>query len=220
MISLKEESFLENDIIDPFWIIRYLESHLPREKINSEVVIHILKKMLRRVKGVKVTFQKVKSAQDCFVINGYYDKDEKKSIEIELCSSAFKKKLTLTKKEYRSFLYEVADTLCHESLHRYQYQYKDSYNESFGKGTEAQIYFGDQDEMFCYSANIAHNIYRQYGTQSLDKLQSLKPLLKFDPYLSEYYTLFYNQPEFKKVMKMVYLHLVAMEQGKILHRPI
>jgi hypothetical protein len=219
MASLKDTIFLEDDIINPFWVIRYLENNVPLKDLNSELLIRILKKMVRRVKGVKITFSKTRSARGCFVVNGYFDSDELKSIELEICSSAFKKRLSLTRKQYRFLINEIADTLCHESIHRYQYQFKDEVAESYRSGTDEQIYYGDKDEIFCYSANIAHNIYRQFGNQSLSKLQEFTPLLKFDPYLSEYYSLFYNQPEFKKVLKLVYQHLVSIEQGQLLHRP-
>jgi hypothetical protein len=81
-----------------------------------------------------------------------------------------------------------------------------------------QLYYGDPDEMFCFSVNIAHNLYRQYGIRSLEKLQSVKPLLKFDPYLSDYYSIFYNQPQFRKMLKMIYQNIIAIDQGKILYR--
>jgi len=216
----KEESFLENRIIDPSWVISYLETNLPSEKVNSELLLQKLKKMSRRLKGIKVSFVINRKIKNCFVINGYYDKDQKRSIEIEICSSALKKKINLSKKEYRSLIYEIADTLCHESLHRYQFQFKDYSAEAFKDGTEAQLYFGDQDEIFCYSVNIAHNLYRLYGINSIKKLQDLRSLTKQDPYLSEYYSLFYNQPQFKKVMKSIYLNILAIDQGKILHRDI
>jgi hypothetical protein len=74
--------------------------------------------------------------------------------------------------------------------------------------------------MFCFSVNIAHNLYRQYGLKSLEKLQSVKPLLKIEPYLSDYYFLFYNQPQFKKMLKMIYQNIIAIDQGKILARDL
>jgi hypothetical protein len=218
MTSLKDESFSENDIIDPFWIIRYLENHVPSNKVSCEVLVDTLKRMTRRVKGVKITFYKTRSAKNSIVVNGFFDKEQKKSIEVQICSSAFKKRMNLTTKEYRGLIYEIADTFCHESIHRYQFQYKDFSQSAFQNGDESQIYFGDPDEIFCYSVNIAHNLYRQYGIKSLKKLKNLNSLIKYDPHLSEYYTLFYNQPQFKKLLKMIYLNILSIEHGNILHR--
>jgi hypothetical protein len=220
MTSLKDESFSENDIIDPFWIIRYLENHVPKDKVSCEFLVDTLKRMTRKIKGVKVTFYKTRSVKDSFVVNGFFDKEQKKSIEIQICSSAFKKKLTLTKKQYRAILYEIADALCHESIHRYQYKFKDHSDEAFKSGSMDQLYYGDPDEMFCFSVNIAHNLYRQYGIKSLEKLKTVKPLLRFDPYLSDYYAIFYNQPQFKKMLKMIYQNIIAIDQGRILYRDL
>lgn len=215
MISLKEESFSENDIINPFWVIRYLENTLPSTKLSSESLLLNVKSLVKKIKGVSVKYRKLKTAKDCFVINGYFDKERKKSIDIEICSSAFKKKINLSKQEYRSLIFEIADALCHESIHRYQYRYKDYSESPVHNGTEEQTYYGDPDEMFCFSVNIAHNLYRQYGKGALRKLQSLKPLLKFDPYLSEYYHSFYNQPQFRKMLKLIYQNIIAIDQGRI-----
>lgn len=219
MIYPKGELFTENDIIDPFWIIRYLENNLPGEKFNAELLQKTLKKMTRFVKGVNVTFLRTRAVKDIFVINGYFDKEKKKSIEIQICSSAFKKQITLKKKLRAFVINEIADTLCHESLHRYQFRYKDHVG-SEGLGLPEQNYYGDQDEMFCFSVNIAHNLYRLYGPKSVEKLKDVRKILKYEPYLSEYYALFYNQKEYKKVLKMVYLNLLAIDQGKTLHRNI
>jgi hypothetical protein len=220
MTSLKDESFSENDIVDPFWVIRYLENHIPREKVSSEIIVKELKRMTRKVKGVKISFYKTRSVKNSFVVNGFFDKEQRKSIEIQICSNAFKKNLYLTKKQHRAILYEIADTFCHESIHRYQYKFKDEASEAFQSSTLDQSYYGDPDEMFCFSVNIAHNLYRQYGLKSLEKLQSVKPLLKIEPYLSDYYFLFYNQPQFKKMLKMIYQNIIAIDQGKILARDL
>jgi len=214
----KDALFTENNIIDPFWVIRYLENNLPKDQITAELLQLTLKKMVRVIKGVKVTFYKSRSAKNVFIINGFFDKDQRKSIEVQICSSGFKKKLLINKKFRNLLINEIADTLCHESIHRYQYQYKD-----FGRdatGFPDQTYYGDPDEMFCFSVNIAHNLYRQYGPNSLEKLKNVQKILRYEPYLSEYYSLFYNQKEYKKVLKMVYLNLLAIDQGKILHRDL
>jgi hypothetical protein len=220
MTSLKDVLFTENDIIDPFWVIRYLENHLPSESVSTEILIDVIRKMKRsHIRGVSVSHRRVKKVKNCFSINGYYDKDKQKSIEIEICCSSLKKKFDLIPVLHRKIIYEIADTLCHESLHRYQFQHRDYDRESLVEGTKDQIYYGDQDEMFCFAANIAHNIYRQYGRKAYVRLQQMKPLLSFDPYMSEYYTLFYNQKEYKKVIKMIYQNLIAIEQGRVCHRP-
>jgi len=218
MTYLRDVLFTESNIIDPFWVIRYLDNNLPKEQITAELLQLTLKRMTRFVKGVKITFYKSRSAKDVFIINGYYDKEQRRSIEVQICSSGFKKKLLIRKKFRTLLINEIADTLCHESLHRYQYQYKDFGRE--GTGLPDQSYYGDPDEMFCFSVNIAHNLYRQYGPGALDRLNNIQKILKYEPYLSEYYSLFYNQKEYKKILKMVYLNLVAIDQGKILHRDL
>lgn len=220
MTSLKVESFTENDIIDPFKVIRYLENTIPRKKVSTEIIVAVLKKLARRIKGVRVNFKRVSTVKNCIAINGYYDHSKKSSIEVEVCSSSFKKRFDLDRKLFRALVYDIADTLCHESIHRYQYATRDDDLEFYEQeGDEEQNYYGDPDEMFAFAANISHSLYRQYGIRAVDELKSLKNVLSFDPYLSDYYGLFYPQPKFKKVVKMVYLNLIAIEQGKIIHRP-
>jgi hypothetical protein len=80
-------------------------------------------------------------------------------------------------------------------------------------------YYADPDEMFAFAANIAHNLYRQYGTCAIDQLKQLDVVLEFDPYLADYYTFFYQQPKFKKLIKLIYLNIMAIEDGRIVHRP-
>ncbi len=220
MISLKAESFTENEIIDPFRVIRYLENAIPRRQISTEFVVQVLKKLGRRIKGIRVSYRKVRSIKNCIAINGYYDHTKRTGIEIEVCCSSFKKNFDLNRKLHRALIYDIADTLCHESIHRYQYRSRDELLSVFEKEeNEEHRYYGDPDEMFAFAANIGHSLFRQYGVQAVSELKELHNILKFDPYLADYYALFYPQPKFKKMIKMVYLNLLAIEQGKILYRP-
>lgn len=220
MISLKAELFTENDIIDPFRVIRYLENNIPRQKISTEQVVNIIKKLARRIKGIRVSYRKVRSVKNCIAINGYYDHSKRASIEIEICCNSFKKFFNIDKKLHRALIYDIADTLCHESIHRYQYRSRDTSVEFFeGDESEEQRYYSDPDEMFAFAANISHSLFRQYGSEAVNELRNVDSILNFDPYFSDYYALFYPQPKFKKIVKMVYLNLLAIEQGKILYRP-
>lgn len=220
MISLKAESFTENEIIDPFKVIRYLENNIPRHKISTELVVTVLKKLARRIKGIRVIYRKVRSVKNCIAINGYYDHSKRSSIEIEVCCNSFKKYFNIDKKLYRALIYDIADTLCHESIHRYQYRSRDSELEFFEQDLDEQHrYYSDPDEMFAFATNISHSLFRQYGSNAVEELKNIDNVLKFDPYFSDYYALFYPQPKFKKIVKMVYLNLLAIEQGKILYRP-
>lgn len=220
MTSLKVESFTENEIVDPFKVIRYLENTIPRRNVSTEIIVAVLKRLARRIKGMRVLYKRVKTVKNCIAINGYYDHSKQIGIEIEVCCNSFKKRFDLNKKLHRALVYDIADTLCHESIHRYQYTNRDEDLEFYEEeGDEEQAYYGDPDEMFAFAANISHSLYRQYGVGAKEELKLLTNVLGFDPYLSDYYGLFYPQPKFKKVVKMVYLNLVAIEQGKILHRP-
>jgi len=220
MTSLKDALFTESDIIDPFWVIRYLENHVPLEKISAKSLIQIIRRMKRRhMVGIKVTYRRVSGLKDCFTIHGFYEKTHKKSIELQVCCSSEKKKFNLTEKLHRLLINEIADALCHESIHRYQFQFKDYQESCIHNGTEEQIYYSDKDEMFCFAVNIAHNLYRQYGIESLRQLQHLTEAVKFDPYLADYYSLFSHTKIFNKVIKMVYLNILAIDRGEICHRP-
>jgi len=219
MIYLKAESFTENDIIDPFKIIRYLESHLPRKHISADLVVKCLKLMCRHLKGIRVTYKRIRSVRDCFAINGFFDQEKKIGIELEICCSSFNKQFTLNRKLHRAMIYDIADTLCHESIHRYQSVMRGENSWTEDTGDVEIDYYADPDEMFAFAANIAHNLYRQYGTCAIDQLKQLDVVLEFDPYLADYYTFFYQQPKFKKLIKLIYLNIMAIEDGRIVHRP-
>lgn len=219
MTYLKAESFTEDDIIDPFKIIRYLENHLPRRHISADLVMRCLKIMCKRLKGTRVTYKRMRGVKDCFAINGFYEQEHRNGIQIELCCSSFNKQFTLSKSLYRAMIYDIADTLCHESIHRYQAATRKEQSWIEYTGNEELDYYADPDEMFAFAANIAHNMYRQYGKNAISELKNLDVVLEFDPYLADYYTFFYQQPKFKKVVKLVYLNLLAIDNGKIIHRP-
>ena len=219
MTSLKAESFTENDIIDPFKIIRYLESHLPRKHISADLVVKCLKLMCRHLKGIRVTYKRIRSVRDCFAINGFFDQEKKIGIELEICCSSFNKQFTLNKKLHRAMIYDIADTLCHESIHRYQSAMRGENSWTEDTGDVEIDYYADPDEMFAFAANIAHSLYRQYGTRAIDELKRLDVVLEFDPYLADYYTFFYQQPKFKKLVKMIYLNLMAIDDSRVVHRP-
>jgi len=220
MTYLKAESFTENDIVDPFKVISYLENHLPRRQISADVVMNCLKIMCKRIKGTRVTYKRMRGVKDCFAINGFYEDDKRNGIQIELCCSSFNKQFTLSKALYRAMIYDIADTLCHESIHRYQAATRKEQSWIEYSGNVEIDYYADPDEMFAFAANIAHNMYRQYGDRAIAELKNLDAVLEFDPYLADYYTFFYQQPKFKKVVKLVYLNLLAIDKGQIIHRPI
>lgn len=218
MTSLREESFSENDIIDPNWVIRYLLNHLPREKINAEQAFKIIKRMCKRIEGVRVKFQRVKGLKDCFVVHGLYDDELKKSIIITLGCSSFKKRFTMEEKIYNHLITEVADALCHESIHRYQDSARYYDSDKYREDTSIE-YYADPDEMFAYAINIAHNLDRKYGEQAISKMNNITDILKEDSYLADYYSFLYNTPKFNKMLKMIYQNLESFKQGKVAHRP-
>lgn len=217
MISLREESFTENDIIDPTWVIRYLVNHLPKKNVNAEQVIEVIKKMCKRIKGVRIKYERHNAFQDCFAVHGLFDESLKRSIIITVWCKSFKKKFTMEDKIYTHLINEIADCLCHESIHRYQYYIRDV-DPSKDREDHGAEYYSDPDELFAYSVNIAHNLYRQLGPDTLRSLPNFNLLTKKDGYIADYYSLFYNQPIFSKLMKMVYQNVQAIEEGKICHR--
>lgn len=219
MTYLKVESFTENDIVDPFKVIRYLENHIPRKHVSSELIIKTLKVLSKRIRGTRVKYKKIRGVKDCFAVNGFFDQDRPSNLEIEICCSSYRKQFTLTKKLHRALIFDIADTLCHESIHRYQAAIRKETPWIDVTGDIEIDYYADPDEMFAFAANIAHNMYRQYGRRAIDELKRLDDVLDFDPYLADYYTFFYQQPKFKKVVKLVYLNLIAIDNGKVLHRP-
>ena len=218
MISLKEESFSENDIIDPDWVIRYLANHLPKKNINAEDAIKIIKKMCKRISGVRISYQRLRSAKDMFIVHGLFDDVRKKSIKITICCSSYKKRFDMDNKIYAHLVTEVADALCHESVHRYQYSSRCYDPDKYRDDVELD-YYADPDEMFAYAINIAHNFNRKFGDQSIDKLKKLSEAIAEDGYLADYYSLFYNTPRFHKLLKMIYQNLISINQGRIVHRP-
>lgn len=216
----KEELFTENDIIDPNWVIRYLLNHLTAGRTSSKEVISVVKKMLKQVKGIKITYREDPSVINCFAVSGLFDTETKDSISIEVLSRYYDKKFHLNENFLNHFVCDIADTLCHESIHRYQHQTR-VYDEFDGNNPsdEQSLYYSDPDEMFAYGVNIAHNLYRQFGNSIIDAMGDFSNIVDNDYYLKDYHTLFNNQKLFRKLMKMIYLNVRAIDEGKICHRP-
>jgi hypothetical protein len=217
----KEGLFTENELIDPNRVIGYLSLKLQSiDKISSENLIKILKKMLPAKTGIKVTYKKVRSAKDCFGINGYYDSDFVKDIELQVCCSSFKKQFNFPNDLKEQLIYDIADTLCHETIHRRQFYLRGQYAKIDETGDHERDYYLDPDEIFAYSVNIAHNFYRRYGKHALKKLSDFDKAVADDCYLADYYYWFYNDITFKKLMKMIAQNIVAIDSGKICHRSL
>jgi hypothetical protein len=216
MISLKDESFTENDIIDPTWAMRYLLNHLSRDNISAEQVVKVVRKMCKRTEGVRIRFKASRGLKNCFTVSGTFDCEELKPIELEISGSSYSKVFKINKKFYYALIADIADTLCHESIHRYQYRIRGF--ESDYDNNDEHDYYADPDEIFAYGVNIAHNLYRQFGPKTLSTLSNYRLITSRDYYLADYYSLFYNQAVFNKLMKMIYQNVLAIEEGKICHR--
>ncbi len=217
----KEGLFTENKLIDPNRVIGYLSLKLQSiDKISSEDLIKILKKMLPAKTGIKVTYQRSRSAKDCFGINGYFDSDVRKDIELQICCSSLKKKFPFNQDLKQQLIYDIADTLCHETIHRRQFFLRGTCVDIDKTGDQQRDYYLDPDEMFAYSVNIAHNFYRKYGKHALEHLSDINSAVKDDCYLADYYYWFYNDYPFRRLMKMIAQNLVAINQGKVCHRSL
>lgn len=221
MTLVKEGLFTENKLIDPNRVISYLTEKLSSaDKISSEELIKILKKMLPARSNIKVTYQRTKSAKDCFGINGYFDSDYVKDIELQICCSSFKKKFLMTQDLKQQLIYDLADTLCHETIHRRQFYLRGDWTSVDETGVRERDYYLDPDEMFAYSVNIAHNLYRKYGASAVKKLCDINSAVKDDCYLADYYYWFYNDYPFKRLLKLISQNLEAINQGKVCHRSL
>ncbi len=217
----REELFTENEIIDPNKVIGFLALRLkPIKVISTEELITVLRQMLPSGTGIKITYRRAKALKDCFGINGYFDSDYIKDIEIEVCCSSYKKKIPISTKLKRTLINDIADTLCHESIHRKQFHLRGKESSYVGSGVAERDYYLDPDEMFAYSVNIAHNFYRMYGNRAAIKLNDLEEAVKQDCYLADYYYWFYNDQPFKRLLKMIAQNLDAISEGKVCHRSL
>jgi len=220
MTFLKEELYTENSIIDPNWVIRYLLNHLNYGRISTSQVKKVVDKMCQRLKGVSIKFKKDPSVHGCFVVAGVYDTELANGIQIEIFNDSLDKKFMLPEIYYRQFIFDLADTLCHESIHRYQHQVRldDDYFEGYST-EEHEQYYSDPDELFAYSVNIAHSLYRLHEENTTTLLSSYTSILEHDAYFKDYCSMFPNQKILKKLLKMIYLNVLAIQQGSICHRP-
>ena len=219
MTYLKEELFTESNIIDPNWVIRYLINHINPGRVSSKQIMKAVKKMLDHIDGVKITFRKSPQVQLCFCVSGVFDTDVKNKIQIEIFNESYEKKFYLNEKYYYQFIFDLADTLCHESIHRYQHSVR---LEDYFEGNsveEHESYYSDPDELFAYSVNIAHNLYRKYGKDLIKHLNDYTQLINNDPYFEDYCNIFNNRKILRKLLKMIYQNVVAIEQGDVCHRP-
>ena len=218
MTLLKEELFTENDIIDPNWVIRYLLNHLNHGKISTVQVKRVINKMLRHFKGVTIKFKKNSSVHGCFVVAGAFDTEIRNSIQVEIHNDSLNKKFTLSPGYYHQFIFDLADTLCHESIHRYQHNVRAN-DEFEGYSTEQQeLYYADPDELFAYSVNIAHSLYRLHGDDTLLLLSNYNSLLSSDVYFNDYCSIFPKEKLLRKLLKMIYQNIIAIQNGDVCHR--
>ena len=221
MTLLKEELFTENEIIDPNRVILFLNDRLKSVRtLSSEDLIMIINEMIPLKSKIKISFKRSRALVDCFGINGYFDSDIAKDIEIEVCCSSYKKKIPINSKFRKSLIYDIADTLCHESIHRKQFKLRGKESSYDNSGDPERDYYLDPDEMFAYSVNIAHNFYRMYGPAAADKLNNIDSAIKEDCYLADYYYWFYNDQPFRRLLKMIVQNLEAISQGKVCHRSL
>lgn len=219
MTYLKEELFTESNIIDPNWVIRYLINHINPGRTSSKHVMRAVKKMLDHISGVKITFKKMPEVKLCFCVSGVFDTDTKNKIHIEVYNESYEKKFHLEEKYYYQFIFDLADTLCHESIHRYQHSVRiDDYFDGYSS-EEHENYYSDPDELFAYSVNIAHSLYRTHGNKLLEHLHDYKKLIDNDPYFGDYCNIFDNRKILRKLLKMIYQNVVAIENGDVCHRP-
>lgn len=219
MTYLKQEVFTEDDIIDPNWVIRYLLNHISSGRNSTKQIKKVIKKMTEHLKGVSVKFKKDKTVHGCYVVAGVYDTEIQQGIQIEIFNDSYEKKFTLDQKYYQQFIFDLADTLCHESIHRYQHQARLDEDYFSGYPSDEQVlYYSDPDELFAYSVNIAHSLYRLYGDETLSMLSSYEFLTDSDVYFNDYVNLFPNQKILKKLLKMIYLNIQAIKQGDVCHR--
>jgi len=220
MTFLKEELFTENNIIDPNWVIRYLFNHISYGRVTTFQVKKVVDKMCKHIKGVSVKFKQDKTVHGCFVVSGVYDTELKEGIQIEIYNDSMNKKFMLPEVYYNQFIFDLADTLCHESIHRYQHQVRLEQDLFDGYSTEErELYYADPDELFAYSVNIAHSLYRLHRENTSILLSNYGVLLEHDAYFKDYCSLFSNHKILKKLLKMIYLNVLAIEQGEICHRP-
>lgn len=220
MTLLRDELFTENSIIDPNWIIRYLFNHLNPGRVSTSEVKRVVDKLTKKLKGVSIKFKKDKTVHGCFVVSGVYDTDLINGIQVEIYNDSMDKKFILSERFYRQFIFDLADTLCHESIHRYQHKVRLDEDFFEGYSTDNQeLYYSDPDELFAYAVNIAHNLHRIHDENTIDMLSCYSSLLEHDYYFKDYCNLFPNHKIIKKLLKMIYLNVKAIETGQVCHRP-
>ncbi len=213
--------FTDNDIIDPNRVISCLSEKLNRtEYLSTEDLIKIVRMILPRKSGIKITFQRARSAKDCFMVNGYFDSEVPKDIELQICCSSYKKRFPLTPGLKKFIIEDIADTLCHESIHRKQFKLRGKESSTTDTGIAERDYYLDPDEMFAFSVNIAHNLHRKFGKTAVKKLSNVKRVIKVDSYLADYYFWFYNDQPFRRMLKLIFQNLQAIEKGRVCHRSL
>jgi hypothetical protein len=220
MTLLKDELFTENNIIDPNWVIRYLFNHLSYGRVSTSQVKKVVDKMCNHLRGVNIKFKKDNSVHGCYAVAGVFDTEVKNGIQIEIFNDSIDKKFMLPEVYYRQFIFDLADTLCHESIHRYQHQVRSEEDLFDGYSSEQhELYYADPDELFAYSVNIAHSLYRLHQENTTMLLSSYTSILEHDSYFKDYCSIFPNQKILKKLLKMIYLNILAIQQGDVCHRP-
>lgn len=213
--------FTDNDIIDPNAVIARLTERLNRKmRMSSEELVRIVRTILPRKSGIKITYYRARSAKDCFAVNGYFDSDTPKDIELQICCSSYKKKFPLTEPLKQFIIQDIADTLCHETIHRKQFKLRGTVSTRVNTGDAQRDYYLDPDEMFAFSVNIAHNLHRQFGKNAVKKLANVQRMIKVDAYLADYYFWFYNDRPFNRMLKLIFQNLQAIDRGQVCHRSL
>lgn len=116
----------------------------------------------------------------------------------------------------KEFVYQLIDTLEHETIHYVQKQKQKGHEAKPGKGsTPKEEYLSRPDEIEAYALNIARELYRMKSSVAgaLSILRTARKQNKIPHDLQDYQEIFsYDNEVFKKLLKRVYHYLIRISE--------
>lgn len=173
--------------------------------------------------GAKTVIVKADVPKNALAIGGYFEPHRiRQPITIELFLSERFDKIRLNKRDLPDTLFVLFQTICHELIHKYQYQHRDPnmviwYCEldDHADMTEEQVYLAEMDEIDAYAHDIALELMRFYPKTYMDEMHWPNPAVvtSWGMYKAAFEGTEWSDIR-KQLLKKVYQHAINIRDRK------
>jgi hypothetical protein len=198
-----------------------------RNEISKNDFADLIYKALKPL-GIKVELTEVDIGVDILTVGGYFEPERvRQPMTVEVHTSKDAKTLMLDDLDMDAVYFILFQTICHEMIHKYQYQHRDGedvvwYYEMDDRSlelSEHQMYFAEVDEIDTYGHDIALELCYYYPETAFDVMKNITEEDEFKEITSWHiYTEAFAGQGWsdirKRLLKKSYLHLVNIIANK------